>query len=228
MPVNNTDKIPIDSLFCPEVVTEQADPMLVRGACYPEEEAYVKNTVPKRRQEFAAGRLCARSALSRFGIKDFPLLVGKNREPLWPAGIAGSISHTEGYCGVAVARKNRIETLGLDVELTGKLSRDYWRQICTRQELSRINSLSSDSQQERATLIFSAKECLYKCQYAISGRWLDFCDVEITVHGDIGEFEATFLVNAGSSFEKGTCLGGKYLFSSGYVSTGMWMPSANN
>jgi 4'-phosphopantetheinyl transferase EntD len=154
--------------------------------------------------------------------------VGKDREPIWPVGITGSISHAEGYCGVAVARKTQIKSLGLDVELTGKLSRDSWRQICTRQELSLIDSLSLDKQQDNATLIFSAKECLYKCQYIISKKWLDFHDVMITANLDIGEFEATFLVNVGSSFKRGTRLKGKYLFCRGYVSTGMSIPTVRN
>lgn len=228
MPGNNTDKILLNSLFPGEVVTEEANPMLIWETSYSEEEAYKRNATPKRRKEFAAGRLCARRALTRFGIKNFPLLVGKDREPIWPVGITGSISHAEGYCGVAVARKTQIKSLGLDVELTGKLSRDSWRQICTRQELSFLDSLSLDRQQDNATLIFSAKECIYKCQYAISKKWLNFHDVMITANPDIGEFEATFLVNVGSSFKRGTRLKGKYLFCRGYVSTGMSIPTERN
>lgn len=228
VPKNNTDKTLINSLFPLQVITVEADPTLVRETCYPEEEAYVRNAMPKRRQEFTAGRLCARRALTQFGVKNLPLLVGKYREPIWPPGIVGSISHTERYCGVAIAWKTEIESLGLDVELTRKLSGDYWKQICTRQELSWINSLPSDRRQENAALIFSAKECLYKCQYAISKRWLDFHDVTITVNPDIGEFEATFAVNVGNSFKRGTCLNGKYLFYHGYVFTGMSIPNSRS
>lgn len=218
----------IDSLFPTEVITEEADTMLTREPCYPEEQACIRNAVPRRRQEFATGRLCARRALTRLGIRYFPLLVGANREPVWPKGIVGSISHTYGYCGVVLARKNQIRSLGLDVERVGKLGSDYWRRICTRQELSRIGSLSHDRAQKNATLIFSAKECLYKCQHAISKRWLDFHDVLITVNPDIGEFEATFLVSVGSFFKRGTYLRGKYFFWHGYVFTGMSIPGARS
>ena len=228
MPTNSTDKILIDSLFCRDVVTEQANPTLAHGACYPEEEMCVKRALSGRRQEFTTGRLCARRALSRLGIRDFPLLVGADGEPLWPKNIVGSISHAEGFCGVVVARKSQIESLGLDVEVTGKLSSDCWRLICTRRELSWISSLPFDRAQKNAALVFSAKECLYKCQHTISKRWLDFHEVVITVNPDIGEFEATFLVNVGTFFERGTSVSGRYFFYQDYVFTGMSIPSAKN
>lgn len=228
MPENSTDKTLIDSLFPTEVITAEAHPMCLRGTLYSEEKAYLRNALLKRRWEFTAGRLCARKALTQFGIENFPLLAGNNREPIWPTGIVGSISHTEGYCGVAVARKRRIETLGLDVELTWRLSRDCWRQICTRSELAWVNSLPSDKRQENVALLFSAKECLYKCQHPISRTWLDFHDVTITINPDMGEFNATLLVNVGSSFKRGTCFRGKYLFYRCYVLTGMSMLNARS
>jgi 4'-phosphopantetheinyl transferase EntD len=224
----NADKTLINLLFPEDVITAEADPTVVREAFYPEEEAYVRNAVPKRRQEFAAGRLCARSALARFGVKNFPLLAGKNREPVWPPGIVGSISHTDRYCGVAIAWKTKFESLGLDVELARIIDEYYWKKICTRKELAWITSLPSDRRQENAALIFSAKECLYKCQYAISKKWLNFHAVMITVNPDIGEFEAIFAVNIDSSFKRGTCLKGRYLFYHGYVFTGISIPKLRN
>lgn len=226
MPENKTDKTLIDSLFPTEVITEEAHPMCLQGTLYSEEEAYLRNALPKRRLEFIAGRLCARRALAQFGIEKFPLLVGNNREPIWPTGIVGSISHTEGYCAVAVSRKCLIKTIGLDVELTRRLSRDCWRQICTRSELAWVDSLPLDRRLENVILLFSAKECLYKCQHSISKTWLDFHDVSITINPDIGEFNAILLVNVGSSFKRGTCFRGKYFFRRGYVYTGMSMPNA--
>jgi 4'-phosphopantetheinyl transferase EntD len=225
MPKNRDDKTLIHSLFPTEVVTEEAHPTPHRGTLYPEEEAYLRNALPKRRREFTAGRLCVRRALIQFGIEHFPLRVGNNREPVWPHGIVGSISHTEGYCGVAVARKCRIETLGLDVECTSRLSRDCWEQICTRSELAWIDSLPPNRKQKNVALLFSAKECLFKCQYPISGTWLDFHDVVITINSDVGEFYAMVPVKVVRSFQRGTYFAGKYLFRRGYVLTGMSVPN---
>jgi 4'-phosphopantetheinyl transferase EntD len=228
MPENSIDRTLIDPLYPGEVITEEAHPMCLQGTQYSEEEAYLRNAMPKRRLEFTAGRLCVRKALMQLGIENFPLLVGNNREPIWPAGIVGSISHTEGYCAVAVARKCPIETLGLDVELIRRLSRDCLRQICTQSELVWVDSLLSDKRQENVALLFSAKECLYKCQYPISRTWLDFQDVAITINPDKGEFNATLLINAGGFFERGVPFRGKYLFRRGYVLTGMLMTTTRN
>src|SRR5208282_5779110 len=68
------------------------------AALLPEEAAYLGRSVPKRAQEFAAGRVCARRALAELGVVDFPLRVGEDREPLWPEGTVGSITHTTGFC----------------------------------------------------------------------------------------------------------------------------------
>ena len=218
----------IASLFPEEVMVIEANPEMIQGTLYTEEATLISNAMPKRRQEFIAGRICARRALAKFGIKNFPLLMGRDRMPVWPPGVVGSISHSDGYCGVAIAKQTEIESVGLDVECVRKLERDCWKQICTQQELSWINSLPINDQEKFIFLIFSAKECLYKCQYIISKQWLNFYDVAISLKPDIGEFEAKFLVSVGSFFTKRTCLKGKYLFNCDYVFTGMALRNSNN
>ena len=216
---DGVDKTFIDRLFPGEVITGQADPALVQSDIYPEEEVFIRNAVPKRRLEFMAGRLCAKQLLARFGIHNFPVLAGKDHEPLWPPGIVGSISHTERYCGVAIARRADVQSIGLDVERVCRLPRDVCRQICTEQELAWVDSLPLDRQQMGVALVFSAKECLYKCQHTMSGQWLEFHDVAISVNPDTKEFSARFATN--NSLGKEPCLGGKYFFHGGCVFTGM-------
>ena len=50
----------------------------------------------KRLKEFSVGRKCARNALSHLGFNDPPILIGTNREPIWPKNICGSITHCRG------------------------------------------------------------------------------------------------------------------------------------
>src|SRR3569623_1114660 len=75
---------------------------------HPDEAQQVAGAVAKRRVEFAAGRACARRALTRLGIRDFVLKNGAARAPRWPRGVVGSISHAGaipgGRCGVVVGR----------------------------------------------------------------------------------------------------------------------------
>lgn len=218
----------IATLFPEKVITVEADPEMIQGSLFPEESTFICNAITKRRKEFIAGRICARRALEKFGTKNFPLLMGSDRAPVWPSGIVGSISHTHRYCGVVIAQKTEIKSLGLDVEYFRFLERNFWKEICTQQELSWINSLSLNDQEKHFFLIFCAKECFYKCQYTISRQWLNFHDVEISVELDISEFEGRFLVSVGSFFAKNTCLKGKYLFDCNYVFTGMALTDKNN
>lgn len=75
-----------------EFVVEVGDPRLPASALLEAERALVARAVPKRRDEYAAGRNCARAALARLGVHDFALLAGSAREPIWPEGVIGSMT----------------------------------------------------------------------------------------------------------------------------------------
>jgi 4'-phosphopantetheinyl transferase EntD len=222
------DTTTIACLFPGYVITEEANPLFIEGMLLPEEEALICNAVPQRRKEFIAGRLCARRALAQLAIRDFPILMAMDRSPIWPPGIVGSISHAEGYCGVALARKTEIESVGFDAECVDGLNWDCWEQICTPKELSWIHSLPHKDQQRFVALIFSAKECFYKCQLTASKRWMNFHDITISVNPNIAEFETRFMVDTGHFFAKRSCHKGKFFFRGSYVFTGMTLRDCNN
>src|SRR4051794_32188529 len=91
----------------------------------PEEEAFIAGAGERRRRDFAAGRHAAREALIRLGIDGGSLLRGAGGEPLWPPGIAGSISHSADYAVAAAARKSDFDYVGVDIEdLMRPLRRD--------------------------------------------------------------------------------------------------------
>ncbi|HTQ34349.1 MAG TPA: hypothetical protein VMI30_09280 [Stellaceae bacterium] len=83
---------------------------------FPEEAALVEGAVAPRLAEFVTTRHCARLALRRFDIADSPILRGPKREPLWPAGIVGSLTHCADYRAAAVARLSDILSIGIDAE----------------------------------------------------------------------------------------------------------------
>src|SRR5271166_3899694 len=129
------------SLFPAGVVaTEMRDPGEVT-LLLPEEAACLGRAVAKRRQEFAAGRQCARRALREFGVVDFPLGVGADREPLWPHGFVGSITHTAGICAAVVASQERYRALGVDAEIVGDVGAELWPSICVAAETDWLASL---------------------------------------------------------------------------------------
>ncbi|MGC3982789.1 MAG: 4'-phosphopantetheinyl transferase superfamily protein [Steroidobacteraceae bacterium] len=150
----------------------------------PAEAALSQRFVRKRLLEFAAGRWCARTALREFSVIDFPILIGEQRQPLWPAGFTGSITHTDNYCAAVVAPQQSVSALGIDAEMVGRVGADLWPILFRAKELDGLNALSSAQQAVTAALLFSGKEAFFKCQFPLTGAWLDFRDVEMTVEDD--------------------------------------------
>jgi len=167
------------TLFPPGAVAaelrEPGDPQLL----LPAEAMYVRRAVPKRVREFAAGRLCARRALAEFGIVDFPIQVADDRQPVWPGSMVGSITHTAGYGAAVVAERRSAAALGLDSEVVGDVKAELWPRVCVPTESAWVESLPASEQAAAVTLIFSAKEAFYKCQFPLSRAWVGFEDVSI-------------------------------------------------
>jgi 4'-phosphopantetheinyl transferase EntD len=162
-------------LFPAGVVVAETSAPVERSALLAAEAAGLSaGAVAKRVQEFAAGRLCARRALAEIGIADFPIRVGAKREPLWPEGIVGSISHTDGLCAAVVGKCSRFLGLGLDLERTGRVSVSLRSRICVATEIEWLARLSAAEASAAATLIFAAKEAFYKAQFQIAAEWLYF------------------------------------------------------
>lgn len=144
---------------------------------YVDEAKIVASSVKKRQLEFAGGRACARAALSQLQTHPPPILRDKNGAPLWPSGTTGSISHANLVFGAVAAHIEYVPAIGLDIELAGVVKISEWPLLFTQNERSR---LCADSNPDfLSTLYFSAKEAFYKCQYSVTGDWLDFHDVEV-------------------------------------------------
>ena len=143
-----------------------------------------RGTAPKRAREYAAGRFCARRVLTSFGIEAFALAVGADRRPLWPAHLVGSITHPQGFCAAAAGERSRFRAIGIDAEAIGGVTCDLWSHIFLPVEIAHLERLTGAEQTRTATLMFSAKEAFYKCQYERSGQWLEFTDVAVEYSAD--------------------------------------------
>jgi 4'-phosphopantetheinyl transferase EntD len=158
----------------------------------PEELAQLGQAIEARRREFARGRTCARRALSQLGAPAPPILRGPDREPLWPSGILGSITHCQGYCAAAVARQSDIWAVGIDAEVDDALSADVVERVCTANEIAWLTTAPPLIHWDR--VFFSAKESVFKAWFPLAKRWLGFEDAELTIHPAQGTFQAQLLV----------------------------------
>jgi 4'-phosphopantetheinyl transferase EntD len=214
----------LGSLFPPGAVAADlrgpGDPKLLLAA----EAVYMGRAVPKRVHEFAAGRLCARRALAEFGIVDFPIEMAGDRQPIWPDSIVGSITHTKGYGAAVVAERRSAAALGLDSEVVGDVNAEVRPRICVPAETAWVESLPPSERAAAVTLIFSAKEAFYKCQYALVRERLNFHDVRVEAVA-WGDSNGAFRIHAIRSiaFRTRTALPmqGRYLYHEGLVTAGV-------
>jgi 4'-phosphopantetheinyl transferase EntD len=135
-----------------------------------------------RLREYAAGRSAARGAMALLGVTPAAILRGDDRAPIWPKGITGSITHTKTDALAAVTQAHGL--LGIDMERDGRVTADLWPTILHETEDS-----------TRATLIFAAKEAVYKAQYPLTRLLFDFHRLHIRIDG--AHFHARFCADTG-------------------------------
>ena len=193
-----------------------------QGQVWDEELRAVADAVPSRRREFLAGRACAHAALAALGRDEGPVVVGRRREPVWPPGVVGSISHAGGWCGAAVALASEAWGLGLDIEvLDPPLEPGVERLVMSAGELRQMAAVTNHHPlAPYATKIaFSAKECVLKC---LSPRAQGLIDLtEVTVELDLSRscFRATLVGELRRSFPISYGLEGSLRAAGGHVFT---------
>jgi 4'-phosphopantetheinyl transferase EntD len=207
-------------------ITWLDDDAIDDSGLFPGERAAVQRAVLRRRAQFAAGRLCARRAMALLGRAAEEILMGAQRQPLWPAGLVGSLSHINGYCVAAVAPAASSRALGIDVELAIGLDQGLWSTVLSDAEArwTVAAETTGSSAALWAKLIFSAKEALFKCQFPLTQDWLGFLDAEIRPDPAAGTFLATFGKSAGQ-VPRGTTWLGRYAIDGARVHTAVELPA---
>ncbi|MGL6233960.1 MAG: 4'-phosphopantetheinyl transferase family protein [Segniliparus sp.] len=218
----------LDKVLAPQVATAEAredEPQLVP---YPGEEALIAQASPKRRAEFITARQCARAALAKLRIPAQPILRGPTREPLWPKGIVGTLTHTAGFRGAAVAHSLVMRSVGVDAEPHLPLPDGVLGQVALPEEKAWLDS-RPDEELHWDRLLFCAKEATYKAWFPLTGRWLGFEDARISFEeapADGADRRGTFhvqLLVPGQAL-KGPPLAafdGQWAVSEGFIVTGI-------
>ncbi len=128
----------------------------------------------KRQREFAAGRLAARRAIKENGHKPEYPAIGTGRQPVWPAGLTGSITHTSAIAIAAVASQNAVRSIGIDIEELQPLANSVVSSVLTAREIEQPGT-----DEDHALRLFSFKESIFKCVFPLYGEFIDFKEVEV-------------------------------------------------
>ncbi|WP_221923002.1 4'-phosphopantetheinyl transferase family protein [Corynebacterium parakroppenstedtii] len=209
-------------------------------ALHPQERAYVGDAVPLRRAQFADARACARNALTDLighDHADTVIAKGERGMPLFPHGIVGSLTHTTGFRAAVVARTNTLKSIGVDAEVAKPLPDGVSNVVLTPRDLQNIAAVRQHGQQDvqhnksdprfsstekiLETVVFSAKEALYKSWFPLTHVFLDFAEADIELRHD-GTLTASVHHDAACGTAPRT-IRGRWMVSSGYVVTSTWI-----
>lgn len=190
-------------LIGPSVAGVEIRPSVARGGdrslvddslLFDEERALVASVAPARYHDFVLGRRCARLAIEALGLRPQPILVGERREPRWPRGLVGAITHTDGYVAAAVAHSEAVWSIGLDAEADDRLPEGVERRII-RPDEQHLLAPSDAGVAAVDRLIFSAKEAVYKAWFPLTGQWLGFLDARLELDTAAQRFVAHLTVD---------------------------------
>ena len=125
----------------------------------------VRGAVAKRQSEFLAGRVAATRLLHKLGVRQ-QIAIGQHRAPIWPEGMLGSISHSGNRAVCCISDKKDNDYLGVDIEewVDEATAESIKGSILDKAEEEYLECVSLPFSQS-LTLIFSAKESLFKALY---------------------------------------------------------------
>lgn len=138
--------------------------------------SFLENSSEKRILEFKFGRYCVNKALEKIGHEPITLGINESdRAPIWPNDLVGSLSHKNSLYIAVVGKSSDYLSLGIDIEFFIQKERFHAieKLVLTDSDKTYIDTLGDDLS-FLYTLIFSAKESLYKLIYPLSKTYFDF------------------------------------------------------
>lgn len=159
--------------------------------CPPE----IQHAVTNRQAEFLAGRLAAREAMCRIGVNITELNIGPMRQPLWPKGVTGSITHVNSLCAAIAVPSDVVSGIGIDIErsmdaATADAVRDI---VLTEKEQTIFAKNCLIDPNVLLTIVFSAKESFFKATSSHIGHYFEFHALQL-IRLDAARRRLTFMV----------------------------------
>jgi 4'-phosphopantetheinyl transferase EntD len=220
-PAADTADAVIETILPQVVATAVAFGDLPEASLYPGEEAIVAKAADGRRREYTTARHCARLALRDLGYEPVAIPTGEKREPVWPEGVVGALTHCRGYRAAALARAEHIASLGIDAEPHLPLPDGVLEAVARPEELSHLAGLEASAPEVHwDRLLFSAKESVYKAWFPLARRWLDFVEATLEFDRVDRTFHATLHQTGPDVHGRPlTSMSGRWLVDKGLVAT---------
>jgi enterobactin synthetase component D len=179
------------------------------GVVYPQS---LERAISKRKAEYLAGRYSAMQALDKLGARVTNITTGHHRNPIWPPNIIGSITHTTSTAFSALAYKTDFDHIGIDYEqiIEHSVAKDIASTIINDFEEQQLINWPM-SFEKALTLVFSAKESLFKALYPKVGHYFDFSSAEIlTISEEKNSFTIRLSQSLTQSLPKGMHFSGYF------------------
>ena len=149
---------------------------------HPAEENYFSQlSSVSRKENYRSGRICAGEVLSKLGTLGQPVLRDpQTREPLWPEGISGAITHSGKWAAAAAGKTSDVSGIGIDLEdLERQVDSRISRHVCIPEEQKWLQECGEDFLEQNLKIIFSAKESIFKAFFPYTRTYLHFHDARI-------------------------------------------------
>ena len=149
---------------------------------HPAEENYFSQlSSVSRKEHYRSGRICAGEVLSKLGTRGQPVLRdSQTREPLWPEGISGAITHSGNWAAAAAGKTSDVSGIGIDLEdLERQVDSRISRHVCIPEEQKWLQECEEDFLEKNLKIIFSAKESIFKAFFPYTRTYLHFHDARI-------------------------------------------------
>ena len=198
-----------------------------RAGLFPEEAAATEEMAPRRLDEFASARAAAHEALAAVAVAG-PIPRGPQRQPVWPEGITGAITHTRGHCLAAVGLRSLDASdgtdfvIGLDAEERDRVSPRVARRILTPTERTRAEAIDDAADRQRLiAATFGLKEAFYKAHHQLDARYLGFDVIEVQLDAsDVAAFSST---GADLAVDPASDVGGRVTEIDGRMIAAVWI-----
>jgi 4'-phosphopantetheinyl transferase EntD len=138
----------------------------------PEERCAVTTRDPVARRASGAARELARGLLAELGHPIVPIGRERSGQPVWPAGVAGSLAHDCEVAVAAIASSAAVVSLGIDVEPAEPLPDSLSSLVMTTRD-----EPGAADPRLAGRILFAAKEAVYKATHPLDGVILNFDDI---------------------------------------------------